>query len=53
MWPQPGYRHGYSEGELGEGVLKGGLASKKMAGFDDRHGMTRRTDSGRTGKINE
>lgn len=53
MWPQPGCRQGYAEGEVGEGVLKGELASKKIAGFGERDGMKRRSNSGRAEKGDE
>lgn len=50
MWPQPGCRQGYAEGEVGEGVLKGGSASKKIAGFGERNGTRRRSKSSPTEK---
>ena len=53
MWPQSGYRQGYAKGEVGDGVLKGVLASKKIAGFGERGGMRRRNKSNRTKKEDE
>ena len=43
MWPQLGYRQGYSEGEDGEGVLSGTLASKMTAGHGERPRIRRKT----------
>ena len=48
MWPQLGCRQGYAEGEVGEGVLKGGSASKKIAGIGKRDGLRSRTNFSRT-----
>ena len=53
MWPQSGCRQGYAEGEVGDGVLKEVLASKKIAGFGERGGMRRRGESSRTEKGDE
>ena len=41
MWPQLGYKQGYSEGEDGEGMLNRTLAKKRIAGFSERCGMSR------------
>ena len=53
MWPQFGCRQGYAEGEVGDGVLKGGLASKTIAEFGKRGGMKTRSKSSRTEKGDE
>ncbi len=41
MWPQLGYRQGYSEGEDGEGVLSSTLVSKMTAGHSERQRIWR------------
>ena len=40
MWPQLGCRQGYSDGEVGEGVLNGTSARVELARFGKRRGMT-------------